>query len=102
MVGPSNRNVVAPSARAGCPLVAALASFAFTFLVVGRAASPCAVELQGGLSSDPEGFSQSTLVRPTGTVSLSRDNGGCLKVTRRFDAIGIGDLERVGCVEELG
>ena len=41
-------------------------------------------------------------MRPTGTVSFSRDIGGFLKVTRRFDAIGIGDLERVGCVEELG
>ena len=41
-------------------------------------------------------------MRPTGTVSFSRDIGGFLSVTRRFDAIGIGDLERVGCVEELG
>ena len=60
------------------------------------------MKLQGGLSSDPEGFSHSTFMRPTGTVSFSRDIGGFLKVTRRFDAIGIGDLERVGCVEELG
>ena len=41
-------------------------------------------------------------MRPTGTVSFSRDIGGCLKVTRRFAAIGTGDLERLGFVEERG
>ena len=54
------------------------------------------------MSSDVEGFCHSELVRPTGTVSLSRDIGGFMKVTRRFDAVGMGDLERVGRVEELG
>ena len=51
---------------------------------------------------DLEGLSHSTLIRPTGTVSFSRDIGGFLNVTCRFDSIGTGDLERVGCLEELG
>ena len=70
--------------------------------VVGQFTSPCAVRLQGGLSSGPEGFSHSELAKPTGTVSFSRDIGGFLKVTRRFVAIVMGDLERVGCMKELG
>ena len=51
----------------------------------------------------PEGrSSHSKLRRPTGTVSFSRDVGGFLNVTCRLFPLGIGDLERVCCLDELG